>query len=315
MTTLTAPATEILVQGIAPDVVQSCILNPEPPPAPEDTGDELFVPVAPGITPEVLPEAPAIIDTSPDAVIGCINDTGTSPQNRLNALFPAAVEGDGVIERTTNDFWVKRSGVWQNVGPTPGPTMVVESLVPVWNETVLLSARTRTKLTALSLAYGLELETVVDPLVTRTAITAQSVKLMLVPAGAVSLTVQAPNVSTGASVKPPAAEVLVDASAAPPVVVSGGSATVPSAVIAVSPALGPVVPRIVVPVFVPSTGVTISAAAPVLISGTTMLVPAAQVSLQAAPPSYVGKQINYFRSLSAQVYSGLRDFYVDWWGD
>jgi len=311
MTTLTAPTKTITLQGLAPDVFQSCVLNPPAPPAPVD--DEIFVPVAPGITPETLPPVPTIINTAPDQVIGCINDASTNAQERLNALFPAAISGDGVIERLTNDFWVFDGTVWNNVGPTPGPTLVVEALVPVWNEIALLNAVTRTGITALSLDYPLELETVVDPLIVTTRCTIERIIKVAVPSASIELAPAGATVVGGASVKPPAGEVALAGTGG--AIATGASIKPPAGVVAVAGAPGPTVPRIVVPVFIPAANVLLAAERPVIRTGNAIDIPAAQITAEGVSPSYVGKQVSYFRSLAAQVYSWQRDFMVDWWGD
>ena len=112
--------------GVA-DIVRSCILTPvtQEPVPPEEN---IWVPVAPGIVYNSLPEAPAIIDTSPDQIIGCIEQTANNAQARLNELFPLANVNDGVFERSTNDIWVYDGAIWANVGPTPGPRIAIEQI-------------------------------------------------------------------------------------------------------------------------------------------------------------------------------------------
>jgi hypothetical protein len=46
---------------------------------------------------------------------------GGSPQVTLNAAFPGAVTGDGVIDATTGDLWVYNGSLWIDVGQIKGP--------------------------------------------------------------------------------------------------------------------------------------------------------------------------------------------------
>lgn len=165
MTTVLVPRRRYLIQGLSPDIVRSCILlQPAPPsdtgetPDPPIEEDGIYTPIAPGITYENLPTV-TIVDTSPTQMIGCIIEAGTNAQQRLEVLFPSAVEGDGVIDRTTNNIWVFSGTVWNNVGPNPGPTIVSTIVIPPWNEIVVYEARVRTRLEVTSLAYALQLLT------------------------------------------------------------------------------------------------------------------------------------------------------------
>jgi hypothetical protein len=207
MTTITAPLTTITLQGLVPDVVRSCIVQqPSPPPDPGETppppvtAEGIYTPVAPGVTYGSLPTV-SIVDTSPDQMIGCIIDTADNPQGRLNALFPSAVDGDGVIERSTNDIWVYDGATWNNVGPTPGPTVVTATVIPPWNEIVVYDARVRTRLEVNGLAYALELLTEPAAYGITLGMTVQTTQaLVRVPAVDQSVAVQLPAVSSGASV-------------------------------------------------------------------------------------------------------------------
>jgi len=208
MTTITAPLTNITLQGRVPDVVRSCIVQqPSPPPDPGETppgpitGEGIYTPVAPGVTYEALPTV-TIVDTSPDQMIGCIIDTADNPQGRLNALFPSAVDGDGVIERSTNDIWVFDGATWSNVGPTPGPTIVTATVIPPWNEIVIYDARVRTRLEVNGLAYALELLTEPAPYGVNIGLIASSVTaLVLVPATDIALAAHAPAVTVFDSIQ------------------------------------------------------------------------------------------------------------------
>ena len=47
---------------------------------------------------------------------------GGNPQATLNAAFPSAVNGNGVIDETSGDLWVYANGTWSNVGQVKGDT-------------------------------------------------------------------------------------------------------------------------------------------------------------------------------------------------
>jgi len=101
----------------------------------------------------------------------------------LDALFPSAINGDGVIERSTNDIWVYNGTTWNNVGPTPGPTVVTATVIPPWNEISIFDATVRTRLLVESLAYGLTLLTQPDAYGVKLGMTALNVTVLLeVPA-------------------------------------------------------------------------------------------------------------------------------------
>jgi len=174
--TVTVPVTEYLIEAAPPLVIQSCVLAPPPSPPEPEPEEAIFTPVAPGITIETLPVIPEIIDTSPDQVIGCANDVGTDPQQVLNVLFPAAISGDGVVDRASNDFWVYDGTTWNNVGPNPGPTLTVVTTIPPWNEILLYTARVRTRLRVSGFAYALQLLAEPDPFVVRIGLDVESTK-------------------------------------------------------------------------------------------------------------------------------------------
>ena len=233
MTTLTVPLTSFAFAALVPDVVRSCVvLQPSPPPDPGEEppapigDDDIYTPVAPGVTYAALPTAPTIVDTSPDQMIGCIITVADNPQGRLNALFPSAISGDGVIDRATNDIWVYDGATWNNVGPTPGPTIVATVVIPPWNEIVSADAITRTKLDITSLGYTLNLLTQPDPVITQTALLVRSVPAYVaVPSTDFTFTVHTPAVASGASALVPLTTTTLAASSVS--VSSGGSAAVP----------------------------------------------------------------------------------------
>jgi hypothetical protein len=54
-------------------------------------------------------------------IIGSVPTVGVDPQLTLNTAFPSAVDGNGVIDETNGDLWVKASGSWTDVGNIQGP--------------------------------------------------------------------------------------------------------------------------------------------------------------------------------------------------
>jgi hypothetical protein len=191
-TTILAPAAAVFtLTGLPADVFGACSLQPPAPAPAPPLEDTIYTPVAPGISYEALPEI-VVVDTSPDQIVGCIFDTADNAQSRLNALFPDAIAGDGVIERRNNDIWVFDGTMWNNVGPTPGPTIQnVTSIVLPYNETAIYDAQVRLGTVVSKFDYALELLTEVEPLVVTVGITAARVKLLTSEAGALSLSGQA----------------------------------------------------------------------------------------------------------------------------
>ncbi len=231
MTSIAAPNKVIALAALVPDIVRSCVIaQPAPPPDPGEEppapvpADDIYTPVAPGVTYPALPTV-TIVDTTPTQIIGCAVDVATNPQGRLDALFPSAVAGDGVIDRATNDIWVYNGSSWDNVGPTPGPTPVVTNVVPPWNEILPYDATVRTKLTVTLFAYALELLTT-EAIKVRTKVAVRSAPAYVgVPSTSFTFTVYTPVVSGGAAVLP--ASIAATVTAPTPVVSSGGSALVP----------------------------------------------------------------------------------------
>jgi hypothetical protein len=54
-------------------------------------------------------------------IIGTAALTVGDEQTELNAAFPSAVDGNGVIDSNLGNLWVLASGTWNNVGPIVGP--------------------------------------------------------------------------------------------------------------------------------------------------------------------------------------------------
>jgi hypothetical protein len=201
-TTVAPPAAALTLSGLAPSLLQSCILAPTPAVPPTIGDNDIYTPVAPGVTYAALPTV-TIVDTSPTQVIGCANDVGTTPQQTLNALFPAAVTGDGVVDRATNDFWVYDGTTWNNVGPNPGPTIVDATIIPPWNEILSYDATVRTRLQVAALDYALALLTEPDPIGVVLGLDARRVRIVAAPALTFTLAALAPQVSVSARVDAP----------------------------------------------------------------------------------------------------------------
>ena len=291
-TTLAAPVTSITLAALTPDVVRSCIvLQPSPPPEPGEEppgaiGDnDIYTPVAPGVTYAGLPTV-TIVDTSPDQLIGCIIDTADNPQGRLNALFPAAIDGDGVIERSTNDIWVYDGSEWNNVGPTPGPTIVSATIIPPWNEILTYEARIRTRLLAQSLAYALQLLTEPDPFVVRTRLEAAVITSVKVPSTALTLQSPTPQVSISARVDTPVLDTQV--SALPPAVAGGASVITSGTNTLLSGVAPDFVGRLRISINVPASGTALTVGVATVVTGAVVGVPVRDITLSAVLPLSVG---------------------------
>ena len=229
MTTVSVGNVGIELTALPPFFLQSC--NLVDPVAPTDPGSgqptlppaDLWVPIAPTIPEASIPTVTAIVDDSPARIVGCIYDTSSDPQGRLNALFPDAIAEDGVIERLTNDIWVLRDGSWQNVGPTPGPRVVTTVVIPASNETVVLQGVTGPGLEVLSLPYSLDATTEVSPISVRVGILA--VGAIDAPAAEIGIQAQEPSVASGASSFVPSAGITLGAQG--PGVSTGARADIP----------------------------------------------------------------------------------------
>jgi len=195
-TEVLVPASGLGLAAPVPYVIQSCVLAPPAPPPGPDPENAIYAPVPPGITLDSLPVLDTVtqlIDTSPDQIIGCANDLPAGgEQQTLDALFPAAIDGDGVVNRTNNDIWVYDGTTWNNVGPTPGPQVVVTSVLPPWNEILTYEARVRTRLLAQSLAYALQLLTEPDPFSITLGFSVAATRLVKIPSSEFTLSAELP---------------------------------------------------------------------------------------------------------------------------
>lgn len=294
MTTIAAPLKNITLQALLPDVVRSCIIQqPSPPP---DPGEEppapvvtegIYTPIAPGVVYANLPVV-TVVDTSPAQIIGCIITTADNPQGRLKALFPSAVNGDGVIERSTNDIWVYNGTTWNNVGPTPGPTVVTATVIPPWNEISIFDATVRTRLLVESLPYSLAQLTTVPPISTVLGLTSQSAgAFVVVPATNITFAPELPEVASGGSVAPPTATTALARFA--PLVSGGASAAIPLTDFAFEASMVPYVGTRATVVQAAAGALTLIAPTPQVVSGASIAVSATDLALTAPLPAVLSK--------------------------
>ena len=129
------------------------------------TGDFWF-PVAPGIV--SLPESPTVVDTTPNQILGTVETVGSIPQIVLDAAFPSAIAGDGVQDETNGNFWTYSGSTWVDVGPVPGPTTAVSSIILPYNETAIYSGRIRSIVEVIKFTYSLTLLTEISDIRVRT---------------------------------------------------------------------------------------------------------------------------------------------------
>lgn len=241
------PAAVVSTTTPSADVLQSCVLlKPIPTPTPglDPIVDEgIITPAAPGVTYASLETITTIVDTSPNQLIGCINDASENTQNRLNLLFPSAIEGDGVVDRTSTDIYVLRSSVWTNVGPTPGPTIVSTNLVPPWNQIVPLYITVRTATSITSIDYSLDLQTIVPNITTQGAISIESRTATVIRCTSVgfNLAIFEPRVAIGGAAISPAVPVPL---ATPAPSIKAASIAYPTALPIVLSTHVPIVPRL-----------------------------------------------------------------------
>lgn len=311
MTTIAAPLKNITLQALLPDVVRSCIIQqPSPPP---DPGEEpsapvvtegIYTPIAPGVVYANLPVV-TVVDTSPAQIIGCIITTADNPQGRLKALFPSAVNGDGVIERSTNDIWVYNGTTWNNVGPTPGPTVVTATVIPPWNEISIFDATVRTRLLVESLPYSLTQLTTVPAISTVIGLTSQSAGAFVsVPAATViTVAAQLPTVASGGSVSPPTATTALTRFA--PQVSSGASAAIPLTDITFEASMVPYVGTRATVVQAAAGALTLAAPTPQVVSGASVAVSTTNIALSSPLPAVISRLAPTIESIRAPGSSTL----------
>lgn len=153
------PRVNLRLTGLVPYILRVCVLVPpvpEPEPEPEKV---ISTPTPPGVTYADLPvidTVTQIIDTSPDEIIGCANVLITgNEQTILNALFPAASNKDGVVNRANNDIWTYDGSIWTNVGPTPGRQLIVTKVLPAYDEIEVVTGLIRVTSSVEAINYSL----------------------------------------------------------------------------------------------------------------------------------------------------------------
>jgi hypothetical protein len=285
-TTVAPPAAALTLSGLAPSLLQSCILAPTPAVPPTIGNNDIYTPVAPGVTYAALPTV-TIVDTSPTQVIGCANDVGPTPQQTLNALFPAAITGDGVVDRATNDFWVYDGTTWNNVGPNPGPTIVDATIIPPWNEILSYDATVRTRLQIQSLDYALALLTEPDPIGVVLGLDARRVRRVLPPAAAFGVTAPPCIVSISAKAGVPAASIALASFA--PSVATGAAVTLPPVATTVFAPMPKSIGRVRAQINPePTSVIELTAQAPQIRNAVALTLPSAALTLVGNPPTGVG---------------------------
>jgi hypothetical protein len=157
MTELLIANVNCIISTPVPFIAKECVLDGYT--EGDETVNGIFTPVPPGVTRPKLPILTTeIVDTSPEQIIGCVNNLQQgNEQAIINIFFPNATEGDGIVNKANNDIWVYRNLLWENVGPTPGRRVIVTTVVPPWNEVVTTVSKTRTMLSVNSLPYSLQL--------------------------------------------------------------------------------------------------------------------------------------------------------------
>jgi hypothetical protein len=290
MVTVAAPLTTIELVAQTPDIVQSCIiLQPTPPPDPVDPipdpaeDNEIVVPLPPDIVYGDLPTV-SIIDTTPDQMIGCIVDTGGNPQGRLDALFPAAINGDGVLERLNNHIWVYDGSTWNDVGSSPGPTVVVNYIIAPYNEIYLAEGRVRVGIEVEAVPYAFDqLTEPTDYTITLGLLLQSSQALVRVPAAnTFAASSHVPQVSGGASVLVPSKNT---AFAVPvPAVGAGKSINVPVIDLGFAAPVVPYVGSLATVVQAPASTANLASAAPSVTAGKSVAVPSTDFALAAHVP-------------------------------
>ena len=243
--------------------------------------------------PELLPAAPfSPIIVQANGLSAMYRTNGTNWQMNADgilvstdALFYGAVGGTGT-------FWFPVAPGITALPTTPAVVdgqMTVSSVVPVWNETVKTEGRLRVGLGVQSLGYPLTLLTTPNPIIVNVGLGVRKISNVDVPAGSVAVAGVVPAVSIGAAIRPSSADIAV--AGLNPAVAFGCAVQVPAADVAVAGAA-------------PAVSVTL----------TTVLVPAANVALVGATPDLQAGD-DYYSNLAAQVFTLLRDWRVDWWGD
>lgn len=171
------------------------------------------------------------------------------------------------------------------LGPAPAEIagqITATKTVPVWNETVLLTARTKTVLAIESYGYALNQLTMVDSLSTRTRVTVSNIA----PVIEIGFAAVAPAIATGLSVKPPIAELAFGA--VTPAVTTGARIDVPLTALGLAAAAVEAAGPLQTSILASAINIDFAALLPAISRGTSLSTPAADIATAAAAPSGIG---------------------------
>lgn len=163
-----------------------------------------------------------------------------------------------------------------------GGQITATKTVPVWNETALLAARSRTQLVVTSLNYPLALLTEVTPLVTNAALVVSKVVLINTSFIDLAISSVAPLVSSGASVAAPV--VVNQLAAATPLVSSGASVSVPVTALSMAAGDAEYAGSPKVAIATPLTQISLTAQPPAISKGVSIQAPVSAIGLAASSP-------------------------------
>jgi hypothetical protein len=310
-----APVTTFALVAFPPSVYEVptgvftvCTLNPTPPSSGDTTGP--FLPLPDGFDPDDLPllDSGDIVDTSPNQIIGCVDILVEDyEQNILNALFPGAVAGDGVVARETEDIWKYDGTIWENVGPSPGPTILPRPVVPLIQYIERYDASIHTRLQIQSLDYALALLTEPDPIGVVLGLDARRVRRVLPPAVAFDVAALPCKVSSSVKVDVPA--ISVDIASFAPSVAAGFSAVLPLTSIGIFAPMPKSIGRVRAQINLEaSAALTLQALTPSIISAVKVNAPLAALTVTAVAPTKVGEALvlpNIGDAFEGGFYAGL----------
>lgn len=242
------------------------------------------------LAPEKLPQAPfAPFVVRANGLSALYRNNGTSYTMDANgivastdALFWGAVGGTGV-------FWFPIAPGVTTLPSEPAEVdgqMTVTTVAPVWNETMILQARTRLTMEVQSLGYALSALTEVGAISTVVGIEARSQRVVSAPATNVAVAAAVPVVSTGGSVSVPSSTVTVAAVA--PAVASGASVTVAATDLALSALVPSEVGGLKTGIVVPSVNLLLAASAPAVSTGVAVQVGVKDMAMAALVPTRAG---------------------------
>lgn len=263
------------------------------------------------LAPEKLPQAPfAPFVVRANGLSALYRNNGTS----------YTMDANGIVASTDALFWGAVGGTgsfWFPVAPgvTTLPSepavvngqMTVTTVAPVWNETMILQARTRLTMEVQSLGYALSALTEVPAIRTVVGLVARSQRVVLASAVDVAVEAVAPVISGGASVSVPSSTLTLAAVA--PAVVSGASVTVGATDLAVSALVPAEVGGPTTALVAPSVDLALAALAPAVSIGVAVQVGATEIAVAALVPTQVGgpETDPYFANVSLLLHMNTSD--------